>query len=182
MKYAWRRTALAAAAALALAACGRGEPGVAPLTPEELAAGQARAAARAAGQAFLQRNAKAEGVTVLPSGLQYKVVTSGPADGPRAADGDEVKVHYVGTLIDGAQFESTHEMGQPAVFRVGELVPGFNEALKLMRPGDVWYIYIPPELGYGDRDTGGPIPPGSVLVFKLEMLDVLPAGGAASMG
>jgi len=181
MRYGWLSVSVLAAA-IALAGCNRGGADPAPADPAAAQREQAAKQAAAEGKAFLERNAKAEGVTVLPSGLQYKVVKAGPATGPRAADGDEVKVHYVGTLVDGTQFESTHEMGQPAVFRVGELVPGFNEALRLMRPGDVWYIYIPPELGYGDRDTGGPIPPNSVLVFKLEMLEILPAGGATSLG
>ena len=167
----WVRAAAATTAALALAGCGQifGTPGQAPA---EAASSPAEASA------FLEKNARAEGVVVRPSGLQYKVVRSGPAEGPRPAMGDEVKVHYHGTLPDGTVFDSSYESGQPAVFTVGQLVEGFNEALTLMRPGDIWYIYLPPELGYGDRPAGQ-IPPGSVLVFKLEMIGVLPHGGGA---
>jgi peptidylprolyl isomerase/FKBP-type peptidyl-prolyl cis-trans isomerase FklB len=132
-------------------------------------------------QAFLARNAKEQGVTVLPDGLQYKVVRSGAATGPRPKVGDEVKVHYEGTFIDGKVFDSSYQGGQPVVFTVGEVVPGWNEVLQLMRPGDVWYVYLPPKLGYGERGAGdGAIPPNSVLVFKIELLGVLPHGGAAA--
>lgn len=175
----WVRATAAATAALALAGCGQifGTPEDVPEAPGAEAAAPSPAEARA----FLEKNARAEGVVALPSGLQYKVVRSGPAAGPRPAMGDEVKVHYEGALTNGVVFDSSYQSGQPAVFTVGQLVKGFDEALMLMRPGDVWYIYMPPELGYGDR-AAGPIPPGSVLVFKLEMIGVLPRGGAEAMG
>ena len=134
-----------------------------------------------AASGFLARTAKEPGVQVLPDGLEYKVVRSGPSNGPRPATGDDVRVNYEGTLIDGTVFDSSYTRGQPAVFTVGEVVPAWNEALQLMRPGDVWYLYVPPKLGYGS-EAQGPIPGNSVMVFKIELISVLPkAGGSASV-
>ena len=134
---------------------------------------QAQAAKRA-GEAFLAKNAKAPGVVVLPSGLQYRVLRAGPAAGPHPAQGDEIKVHYEGKLLDGTVFDSTLASGQPAVMPLDHLVPGWMEALPLMRPGDEWELFIPANLGYGDEGAGGgQIPPGAVLVFKLQLLGVL---------
>jgi peptidylprolyl isomerase/FKBP-type peptidyl-prolyl cis-trans isomerase FklB len=132
----------------------------------------------AAGQAFLAKMATASDVHRLPSGLEYKVVQSGPKDGVAPHLGDEVKVNYEGTLIDGTVFDSSYTRGEPASFTLGEVIPGWNEALQLMHPGDVWYLYVPAELAYGNRG-GGPIPPGSALVFKVELLGVLPRGAHA---
>ena len=129
----------------------------------------------------LQKNAAQPGVVTLPSGLQYKVVRAGPADGYRPKPGDAVKVHYEGKLPDGTVFDSSYEAGQPAVFTVGQLVPGWNQALQLMRPGDEWLLTVPPKLGYGDEGAG-PIPGGAVLIFKMELLDVLPREPAALNG
>jgi peptidylprolyl isomerase/FKBP-type peptidyl-prolyl cis-trans isomerase FklB len=145
--------------------------------------GGARAAPDQTAQsaAFLKKNAAAAGVKTLPSGLQYKVVQSGPAGGQPIHLGDEVKVNYEGALIDGTVFDSSYQRGEPDVFTVGDVVPAWNEALQLMHPGDVWYLYVPPKLGYGDKGAG-PIPPNAVMVFKIEVLGVLPhgkAGGAA---
>jgi peptidylprolyl isomerase/FKBP-type peptidyl-prolyl cis-trans isomerase FklB len=92
-----------------------------------------------------------------------------------------VKVHYEGTLTDGQVFDSSYQAGAPAVFTVGEVVEGWNEVLQLMRPGDEWLVYIPPQLGYGEGGAG-PIPPNSVLVFRMELLDVLPRGGGVQRG
>jgi FKBP-type peptidyl-prolyl cis-trans isomerase len=135
----------------------------------------------AAGAAFMEKTGKQPGVQTLPSGLEYKIIHSGPADQPTARLGDEVKVHYQGTLIDGTVFDSSYDKGEPIVFTVGEVIPGWNEALQKMRPGDAWYLYIPAKLGYGDRPAG-PIPPGSVLVFKVELLGILPHGGGMGRG
>jgi peptidylprolyl isomerase/FKBP-type peptidyl-prolyl cis-trans isomerase FklB len=132
-------------------------------------------------QAFLAKVAKEPGVKTLPDGLEYKVLRSGPANGASPRIGDEVKVHYQGTLMDGTVFDSSYDRGEPAVFTLGEVIPAWNEALQLMRPGDVWYLYVPAQLGYGDRGAG-PIPPGSVLVFKVELLGVLPHDGGAAEG
>lgn len=180
MQFGLARVALAAAIGLSLAGCGQlyGEPANEAEGPMPAEAGPG-AADPAEMKAFLDKNAKAEGVTVLPSGVQYKVERSGPADGAKPKVGDEVKVHYQGALIDGTVFDSSYERGAPATFTVGRMVPGFDEVLQLMRPGDVWHVYIPPEQGYGDRG-GGPIPPGSVLVFKIEMLGVLPQSASAN--
>ena len=122
---------------------------------------------------FLAANAKAAGVQVLPSGLQYKVVSTGPA-GPSPKIGDVIKVSYEGTLLSGQVFDSTATHGRPAIMQLYDLVPGWMEALPLMHVGDEWILYVPPALGYGDQATG-PIPAGSVLVFKLKLLGMLSA-------
>jgi FKBP-type peptidyl-prolyl cis-trans isomerase FklB len=165
------RLVLIAAAVLALTACDRSES-------------QAQQPAAVTGEAaeFLAKNKTEQGVQTTPSGLQYKVIRSGPADGARPQDGDEVKVHYALTLIDGRSIESTYDMGAPAVFAVGDLIEGWNETLKLMKPGDEWYVYIPPNLGYGENGAGGVIPPNAVLVFRMELIDVLPKGGGVQRG
>lgn len=157
---------LALALLLPLAACNRaGAQDVDPAQTE---------AARRLGDAFLAKNAAAPGVVSRASGLQYKVLRSGPAAGAHPALGDEVKVHYEGRLVDGTVFDSTLANGQPAVMELANLVPGWLEALPLMRPGDEWELYVPASLGYGDRGAGGVIPPGAVLIFKLQLLGVLP--------
>ena len=124
-----------------------------------------------AGKTFLAQNAKAADIHTTPSGLQYRILQSGPASGAHPTGDGEVKVNYEGKLLDGTVFDSSYARGVPAVLSVEQLIPGWQEALKLMRPGDVWLIYLPPELAYGDRDAG-PIPPGSVLAFKLELIAV----------
>ena len=140
------------------------------------------------GAAFLAQNAKAPDVHVLPDGLQYKIITSGPATGLRPKKADEVKVHYEGRLLGpptdrlkGDVFDSSYEGGAPRIMRPDQLIPAWTEALQLMRPGDVWMIYVPPKLGYGDKDMG-PIPSGSTLIFKLELLDVLPDATSVGRG
>jgi FKBP-type peptidyl-prolyl cis-trans isomerase len=126
-----------------------------------------------AGKTFLAQNAHADGVHVTASGLQYRILRSGPAGGLRPKPADEVKVNYEGKLLDGQVFDSSYQRGLPVAMTVRQLVPGWVEALQLMRPGDEWLLYLPPALGYGDKGAG-PIPPNSVLVFKLELLDVAP--------
>ncbi len=154
------------AAAAALAACDRGsDPAQAP---------DPRAAEAAA---FMAENAKQPGVRTLPSGLQYKVVKSGPEGGRRPGPEDEVKVHYEGTLPDGTVFDSSYQQGVPAILTMDRVVPGWEEALQLMRPGDEWYLYLPPKLGYGEEGMG-PIPPNTPLVFRIELLGVLPKSGS----
>ena len=165
------RLVLALAAALALAAC------AGPTTP----GGADLAKADAAAKAFLAKNTKVEGVTTLPSGLQYKVVRSGPAAGLRPQPNDEVKVNYEGKLVSGKVFDSSYERGMPAALPLDGLIPGWIEALQLMRPGDEWILYVPPELGYGDEDKGD-IPPNSVLIFRIELIDVLPGPGRIQQG
>jgi FKBP-type peptidyl-prolyl cis-trans isomerase len=129
------------------------------------------AADPAAAVAFLKKNAAAPGVHVTASGLQYKVITSGPASGPHPGPADEVKVNYEGKLLNGQVFDSSYARGEPAVMSVDHLIPAWTEALQLMRPGDVWMLYAPPALAYGDEGAG-PIPPGSALIFKIELIAV----------
>ncbi|HEX2818268.1 MAG TPA: FKBP-type peptidyl-prolyl cis-trans isomerase [Phenylobacterium sp.] len=123
------------------------------------------------GADFLARNAHAAGVVTLPSGLQYKVVQSGPA-GPSPKSGDILKVHYEGTLVSGQVFDSSFARGKPALLPLDGLVPGWMEALPRMRVGDEWMLYLPPELGYGPQGQG-PIPPNAVLIFRIKLLGML---------
>jgi peptidylprolyl isomerase/FKBP-type peptidyl-prolyl cis-trans isomerase FklB len=164
--------ALLAAFSAALSACGRHPHAHAqdmPTAPDPAAA--------AAAAAFMAKNAKAPGIVSLPSGLQYRIVHSGPADGPHPAPGDEIKVDYTGSLLNGDIFDSTKTQGAPAVMPLDGLVPGWMEALPLMRPGDEWILYIPPQLGYGPVGHPPEIPGSSVLVFDLQLRDVLKMTG-----
>ncbi|VXD04995.1 FKBP-type peptidyl-prolyl cis-trans isomerase (rotamase) [Pseudomonas sp. 8Z] len=136
---------------------------------------QAEAAAKAEaaageGRAYLVENAKREGVTVLASGLQYEVLVAG--EGAKPSADDQVRTHYHGTLIDGTVFDSSYERGQPAEFPVGGVIPGWVEALQLMGTGSKWRLHVPSELAYGAQGVGS-IPPHSVLVFDVELLDIL---------
>ena len=171
-----KRLALVLAAALSLAACG----------PDK----QAIADNLTAAKTFLAANAKQPGVQTLADGLQYKVLKTGDASGMRPQKMDEVKVHYEGRLLGpggkaegGKVFDSSYDRGQPASMPLAALIPAWQEALTLMRPGDVWMLYVPPELGYGEEGAGGgEIPPNSVLVFKIELLGVLPGPGHSANG
>ncbi len=122
-----------------------------------------------AGEAFLAENIKKEGVVTLDSGLQYKVIKAG--DGPKPKKTDAVSCHYRGTLLDGTQFDSSYDRGQPAQFRVDQLIPGWTEALQLMPTGSKWELYIPSYLAYGARPAGQ-ISPNSTLIFELELLEI----------
>jgi peptidylprolyl isomerase/FKBP-type peptidyl-prolyl cis-trans isomerase FklB len=132
----------------------------------------APAAAPADPAQFLVQNAKAPGVVALPSGLQYKVVASGPA-GPSPKKGDIIKVQYEGSLISGKVFDST-DPGKSALMPLEGLIPAWMEAIPKMHVGDEWMIYAPPALGYGPEGAG-PIPPNSVLVFKVKLVGMLSA-------
>mgnify|MGYP000287415040 CR=1 FL=1 len=123
------------------------------------------------GQEFLKANALKEGVFVLESGLQYKVITAG--DGPSPVATDEVKTHYHGTLINGEVFDSSVERGEPAVFPVGAVIRGWVEALQKMKVGDKWEIYVPSELAYGPEGAQGAIGPNQVLIFQIELLEIV---------
>ena len=123
------------------------------------------------GKAFLTENAKRANVVTLPSGLQYEVIKEG--NGKLAKATDQVKCHYEGTLIDGTLFDSSVKRGQPAVFGVNQVIPGWVEALQLMPEGSKWKLYIPSELAYGAQGAGEMIPPHSTLVFEEELLEVL---------
>jgi FKBP-type peptidyl-prolyl cis-trans isomerase len=125
----------------------------------------------APGPNFLARNAVAKRVISTPTGLQYFVVRSGPKMGRQPSDSDTVTFHYEGKLTTGETFDSSYERGEPIAGPVTAFVPGFTEALKLMRPGDEWIVWIPPELGYGDR-TMDSIPANSVLRFRLALQSV----------
>jgi peptidylprolyl isomerase/FKBP-type peptidyl-prolyl cis-trans isomerase FklB len=162
-----RIVTICAAAALALSACHKAE---APKPDQSAAA-----------KAFLAKTAKEPGVVTLPSGLEYKVVHSGPPTGLKPHLNDEVKIMYEGKLIDGTVFDSSYERGQPAAFPLNQLVKGWQEALPLMRPGDEWILYVPPELGYGSEGNEK-IPPGSALIFRIELIDVLPGPGTVQTG
>jgi FKBP-type peptidyl-prolyl cis-trans isomerase FklB len=121
------------------------------------------------GEEFLAENAKKEGVVTLPSGVQYKVLKAGTGAMPQ--DNSSVVVNYEGKLIDGTVFDSSIERGEPATFGVGQVIAGWQEALKLMPKGSEWEIYIPQDKAYGSRDTGK-IPPFSTLIFKVELVDI----------
>ena len=124
-----------------------------------------------AGEAFLAENAKKEGVTVLPSGLQYQIITEGNGKKPSATD--RVQCHYEGTLIDGTIFDSSIKRGEPAVFGVNQVIKGWVEALQLMQEGAKWRLYIPYDMAYGEHGAGEMIPPYSALIFDVELIKVL---------
>jgi FKBP-type peptidyl-prolyl cis-trans isomerase len=128
--------------------------------------------------AFMAQNALTPGVQSLPSGVQYKVVKTGPPGGAHPTPEDMIKVNYEGALLSGEVFDSSYKNGKPVTFQLKNLIPGWIDALQAMKPGDQWVVYVPPRLGYGDRQTG-PIPPNSVLVFKLELLAVGADAGPA---
>jgi peptidylprolyl isomerase/FKBP-type peptidyl-prolyl cis-trans isomerase FklB len=155
----FRRIAVAAVIALSVTAC----------HPKGEAKPPADTSANAA---FLAKNAKEPGVTTLPDGLQYKIVASGPAGGEKPRAQDEVKVNYEGTLLSGEMFDSSAKHGGPATFVLDEVIPGWTEAMQLMKPGDEWIIWIPPQLGYGDEAKPG-LPANSVLKFRVQLLGVL---------
>ena len=123
-----------------------------------------------AGEKFLAENAKKEGVKVLPSGVQYKVIKEGTGAMPK--DTSMVKVHYEGKTIDGKVFDSSYTRNQPADFRANQVIKGWTDALVHMPAGSIWEVYIPQELAYGERQQGADIKPFSMLIFKIELLEV----------
>ena len=123
-----------------------------------------------AGEDFLAKNAKAEGVKVLPSGVQYKVIKEGTGAMPK--DTSLVKVNYEGKTLDGKVFDSSYERKQPADFRANQVIKGWTDALVHMPAGSIWEVYIPQELAYGERQQGADIKPFSMLIFKIELLEV----------
>ena len=129
------------------------------------------AAAREAGEKFLAENAKKEGVTVLPSGLQYSVITEGKGRKPAATD--SVKCHYEGTLIDGTVFDSSYRRGEPATFPLNGVIAGWTEGVQLMAEGAKFRFFIPFNLAYGSRGAGQSTPPYAALIFDVELLEVL---------
>lgn len=124
-----------------------------------------------AGQDFLAKNKSVEGVQVTASGLHYQVLKAGKGRKPKGRD--TVKVHYVGTLIDGTKFDSSVDRDEPAVFPVGAVIQGWVEGLQLMDEGSKARFVIPSELAYGERGAGDDIGPDEVLVFEVELLEIL---------
>ena len=125
---------------------------------------------KAAGEKFLAENKTKEGVVTTPSGLQYKIITKGTGEIP--ADSSKVKVNYKGTLIDGTEFDSSYKRKEPATFRANQVIKGWTEALTMMPVGSKWELYIPQELAYGARETGGQIKPFSTLIFEVELVGI----------
>ncbi len=122
------------------------------------------------GTKFLEENKSKPGVVATASGLQYKVITAGKGKKPSASN--EVKVHYRGTLINGTEFDNSYKRGEPISLPVSGVIPGWTEALQLMPVGSKWELYIPANLGYGNNPSG-PIPPGSTLIFEVELLGIV---------
>ncbi len=132
---------------------------------------QQGAAAKTAGEKFLADNAKQEGVTTLPSGLQYKIIT--PSAGAIPALKDTVRCHYEGRLIDGTVFDSSYRRGTPAEFPVSGVIAGWVEALQMMPVGSKWQLYIPSALAYGEHGAGSSIGPNETLIFDIELIGIL---------
>jgi len=132
--------------------------------------------ATAESKAFLEENAKAEGVTVTDSGLQYSVITE--AEGPKPDAEDTVTVHYVGTLTDGTEFDSSVARGEPAKFPLNRVIPGWTEGVQLMSVGEKYKFVIPADLAYGEQGAGS-IPANATLVFEVELLDIEKKADAA---
>ena len=126
---------------------------------------------KAAGEKFLAENKTKEGVVTTESGLQYKVIKAGKGEIPTKES--SVKVNYKGTLIDGTEFDSSYKRNAPATFRADQVIKGWTEALTMMPVGSKWELYIPQELAYGARETGGSIKPFSTLIFEVELLEVV---------
>lgn len=126
--------------------------------------------AKAQSEKFLLENKNKEGVETTASGLQYKIVSEGTGKSPTTAD--RVTVHYTGKLTDGTVFDSSVQRGQPATFRVNQVIPGWTEALQMMQEGDKWTLFIPYTLGYGERGSPPTIPPFSTLIFEVELMKV----------
>lgn len=127
---------------------------------------------KTAGDKFLEENAKKKGITVLPSGLQYEIITKGDGNSPSKTD--SVEVHYKGTLIDGTEFDSSYTRGKPVTFDVDKVIPGWTEILQLMKEKAKWRVYIPSDLAYGPRGAGKSIGPNTTLIFDIELLKINP--------
>ena len=123
-----------------------------------------------AGQDFLDANKQKPGIVTLPSGLQYEIISNGTGSKPNASN--KVTCHYHGTLIDGTVFDSSVKRGQPATFPLNMVIKGWTEGLQLMPLGSKWRFFIPPQLGYGDRQMSAQIAPNSTLIFEVELLGI----------
>jgi FKBP-type peptidyl-prolyl cis-trans isomerase FklB len=138
---------------------------------QQKASSEKAAKAKLEGQIFLAENAKRKGVVTTKSGLQYEVIKTG-TDSVKPKLNDKVKCHYHGTLINGKVFDSSVDRGEPISFAVNGVITGWTEALQLMTVGSKWKLYVPSELAYGDRQMGASIPPGSTLIFEVEILAI----------
>ena len=123
------------------------------------------------GKKFLAANKLRKGVVELPSGLQYEIIKQGTGQIPKATD--TVKAHYAGSLINGQEFDNSYKRGQPLQIPVGGVIQGWVQALQLMPVGSKWKLFIPSDLGYGDRGAGGAIPGGSALIFDIELIEIV---------
>src|SRR6185312_3935794 len=128
-------------------------------------------AVKEAGIKFLEENKKRAGVVTLPDGLQHEVITKGTGPIPKATD--TVKANYIGTLINGEEFDNSYKRGQPLTIPVSGVIRGWTEALELMPVGSKWKLFVPSDLGYGDRGAGSAIPGGSALIFEIELLNIV---------
>ena len=137
---------------------------------EKVRQNEAAETGRPRGEAFQVEYSQRQGVVATASGLQYRVIETGEGRSPGPAD--TVVVHYVGRLIDGTEFDSSRDRGTPATFSLGGIIPGWQEALQLMREGDTWEVVIPSELAYGARGAGTSIGPNETLVFEIELISV----------
>lgn len=131
---------------------------------------------RLEGEKFLEENKKKEGIVTLPSGLQYKLIKEGAGKTPKITD--TVVVNYRGTLINGKEFDSSYKRGEPSQFPVNAVIPGWTEALQLMKEGAIWQIFIPSSLAYGERGAGNVIGPNEVLIFEIELISVKEGNGS----
>ena len=125
---------------------------------------------KADGAKFLSENAGKEGVKTLPSGLQYREIAPGTGKSPKSTD--TVTTHYKGTLIDGTEFDSSYKRGQPATFQVSGVIPGWTEALQMMKEGAKWQLFVPSNLAYGEKGAGREIGPNATLIFEVELISV----------
>ncbi len=128
-------------------------------------------AVKEAGKKFLEENKKRPGVITLPDGLQYEIITKGTGPIPKATD--TVQANYMGTLINGEEFDNSYKRGQPLTIPVSAVIRGWTEALELMPVGSKWKLFVPSDLGYGDRGAGSAIPGGSALIFEIELLNIV---------
>jgi len=128
-------------------------------------------AVKEAGIKFLEENKKRPGVVTLPDGLQYEIITKGTGPIPTATD--TVQANYIGTLLDGKEFDNSYKRGQPLTIPVSGVIRGWTEALELMPVGSKWKLFIPSDLAYGDRGAGGAIPGGATLIFEIELLNIV---------
>jgi FKBP-type peptidyl-prolyl cis-trans isomerase FklB len=141
--------------------------------------GKKSGAEKAKGKAFLDANKKRKEVTTLPNGLQYEVLKKGEETGLMPTAQDTFVAHYAGTLIDGKEFDNSYKRGEPLSLPVTSVIPGWTQILQMMHVGDKWKVFIPSDLGYGDRGAGQDIPGGATLIFEMELVGVKKAAAIA---